>query len=212
MSYKMTMTQCLSDWRAVGDARPNCALSGKRISIGDQVMDVNRETMQRYGRFLSEQSHIKSLIGTPLIATIMGYIIDSNSSLMLSQFGEVTQTTRSGRITKKPLRLSDAKFIPGGSKAAVVDQYDRGYDRGRHYDNEKNYYDFQRDEDAVYNEGDIVNDEEVETYSSSEKEEEEWESEDSDEENSDSEWFSSGEEEEDDEDSEPEYDVFEDGR
>ena len=211
MSYKMTMTQCLSDWRAVGDARPNCAISGKRISIGDQVMDVNRETMQLYGRFLSEQSHIKSLVGTPMIANIMSYIIDSNSTLMLSEFGEVTQTTRSGRITKKPLRLSDAKFIPGGSKAVVVDQYDRGYDRGSHYDTEQYANDLKRDPDAVYNEGDIVDDdEEIERYSSSE-EEEEWESGESSDENSESEWCSSGEDEQDD-DSEPEYDVFEDGR
>ena len=156
-------------------AAHKCALSGKRICNGDQVMDVNRESMQRYGVFLSEQDHIKNLVGTPLIAHIMGYIIDSDSILMLSRFGEVTQTTRSGRITKKPLRLTDAKFIPGGSKAAIVDQYDRGYDRGSHYDNEKNYYDFARDEDDVYIEGDIVNDdEEVERYSSSEEEEKEW--------------------------------------
>ncbi len=206
MSYKITMTQWLSG------SIPTCALSGKRISISDKVMDVNRESMQRYGKFLSEQTHIKSLIGTPLIANIMSYIIDDKSALMLSRFGEVNQTTRSGRITKKPLRLSDAKFVPGGSKAAVVDQYDRGYDRGSHYDIEQYSNDLKRDNDAVYMQGDIVNDnEEVKTYSSSE-EEEEWESEDSDEENSDSEWFSSGEEEEDDEDSEPEYDVFEDGR
>jgi hypothetical protein len=211
MSYKMTMTQCLSDWRAVGDARPNCAISGKRISIGNQVMDVNRETMQLYGRFLSEQNHIKSLVGTPLIANIMSYLINSNSKLMLSQFGEVTQTTRSGRITKKPLRLSDAKFIPGGSKALVVDQYDRGYDRGSHYDTEQYANDFKRDPDGVYNEGDIVDDdEEIERYSSSE-DEEEWESGESSDENSESDWCSSGEDEEDD-GSEPEYDVFEDGR
>ena len=201
----MTMIQ----WLAVQD----CALSGKRINKGDQVMDVNRDSLQRYGKFLSEQNYIKNLVGTPLIAEIMSYIIDTDSKLMLSHFGQVTQTTRSGRITKKPLRLSDAKFIPGGSKAAIVDQYDRDYDSGYHYDNEKNYYDFARDEDAVYIKGDIVDDdEEVETYSSSEEEEGEWESEDSDEENSDSEWCSSDEEEEYDEDSESEYDVFEDGK
>ena len=150
MSYKITMTQWLSG------TIPTCALSGKRISISDKVMDVNRESMQRYGKFLSEQTHIKSLIGTPLIANIMSYIIDDKSTLMLSRFGEVNQTTRSGRITKKPLRLSDAKFVPGGSKAAVVDQYDRGYDRRNHYDIEQYSNDLKRDNDAVYMEGDIA--------------------------------------------------------
>ena len=189
-----------------------CAISGKRIDNGDQVMDVNRESLQRYGLFLSEQNNIKKLVGTPLVSEIMSYIIDTNCDFVLSLFGEVTQTTRSGRITKKPLRLTDAKFVPGGSNAVIVDQYDRGYDRGSHYDNEKNYYDFSRENDGVYNAGDIVDDdEEIVTYSSAE-EEAEWESGDSDDENSCSDWCSSDEEEEDCEDSEPEYDVFEDGK
>ena len=52
MSYKITMTQWLSG------TIPTCALSGKRISISDKVMDVNRESMQRYGKFLSEQTQV----------------------------------------------------------------------------------------------------------------------------------------------------------
>ena len=199
------------NWRINIDTH-HCAISGKRIYNGDQVMDVNRETMQRYGLFLSEQDYINILVGTPLISEIMSYIIDTKCDFVLSLFSEVTQTTRSGRITKKPLRLTDAKFVPGGSNAVIVDQYDRGYDRGSHYDNEKGYCDFSREKDSIYNAGDIVDDEEeIVTYSSAE-EEAEWESGDSDDENSSSEWCSSDEEEEDDDDSEPEYDVFEDGK
>ena len=191
----------------------HCAISGKRIDNGDQVMDVNKESLQRYGLFLSEQNNIKRLVGTPLISEIMSYIIDTNCDFVLSLFGEVTQKTRSGRITKKPLRLSDAKFVPGGSNAIIVDQYDRSYDRGKHYDNEKGYCDFSREKDGIYNNGDIVDDEEeLITYSSADEEEAEWVSDDSDDENSESDWYSSGEEEEDGEDSEPEYDVFEDGK
>ena len=191
----------------------HCAISGKRIDNGDQVMDVNKESLQRYGLFLSEQNNIKRLVGTPLISEIMSYIIDTNCDFVLSLFGEVTQTTRSGRITKKPLRLTDAKFVPGGSNAIIVDQYDRSYDRGEHYDNEKGYCDFSREKDSIYNNGDIVDDEEeLITYSSADEEEAEWVSDDSDDENSESDWYSSGEEEEDGEDSEPEYDVFEDGK
>ena len=191
----------------------HCAISGKRIDNGDQVMDVNKESLQRYGLFLSEQSNIKRLVGTPLISEIMSYIIDTNCDFVLSLFGEVTQTTRSGRITKKPLRLTDAKFVPGGSNAIIVDQYVRSYDRGEHYDNEKGYCDFSREKDGIYNNGDIVDDEEeIITYSSADEEEAEWISDDSDDENSESDWCSSGEEEEDGEDSEPEYDVFEDGK
>ena len=191
----------------------HCAISGKRIDNGDQVMDVNKESLQRYGLFLSEQNNIKRLVGTPLISEIMSYIIDTNCDFVLSLFGEVTQTTRSGRITKKPLRLTDAKFVPGGSNAVIVDQYDRSYDRGKHYDNEKGYCDFSREKDGIYNNGDIVDDEEeIITYSSADEEEAEWISDDSDDENSESDWCSSGEEEEDGEDSEPEYDVFEDGK
>ena len=200
------------NWRINFDTH-HCAISGKRIDNGDQVMDVNRETMQRYGLFLSEQDYINKLVGTPLISEIMSYIIDTNCDVVLSLFSEVTQTTRSGRITKKPLRLTDAKFVPGGSYAVIVDQYDRSYDWGRHYDNEKGYCDFSREKDSIYNAGDIVDDEEeLVTYSSAGEEEAEWESGDSDDENSSSDWCSSGEEEDYDEDSEPEYDVFEDGR
>ena len=94
-----------------------------------------------------------------------------------------------------------------------MDQYDRSYDRGKHYDNEKGYCDFSREKDSIYNAGDIVDDEEeLVTYSSAGEEEAEWESGDSDDENSVSDWYSSEEEDEDDGDSEPEYDVFEDGK
>jgi len=192
----------------------HCAISGKRIDNGDQVMDVNKESLQRYGLFLSEQNNIKRLVGTPLISEIMSYIIDTNRDFVLSQFCEVTQTTRSGRVTKKPLRLTDAKFVPGGSNAIMVDQYDRSYDRGKHYDNEKGYCDFSREKDSIYTTGDIVDDdEELVTYSSAGEEEAEWESDDSDDENSCCDWYSGDEEkEEEDDDSEPEYDVFEDGK
>ena len=147
------------NWRITINTH-HCAISGKRIDNGDQVMDVNKESLQRYGLFLSEQNNIKRLVGTPLISEIMSYTIDTNCGFVLSLFGEVTQTTRSGRITKKPLRLTDAKFVPGGSNAIIVDQYDRSYDRGKHYDNEKGYCDFSREKDSIYNNGDIVDDDE----------------------------------------------------
>jgi hypothetical protein len=204
------------NWRINIDTH-KCAISGNHIHNGDQVMDVNRESLQRYGLFLSEQHKIKNLVGTPLIGEIMSYIIDINCTLVLRQFCEVTQTTRIGRITKKPLRLSDAKFLPGsggGKSIGFVDQYDGGYDNGAHFDNEKGWCDFSREKDSIYNTGDIVDDEEeIITYSSAGEEEEEWESEDSEDENSCSDWCSSGEEDEkNDDDSEPEYDVFEDGK
>ena len=49
------------NWRINIDTH-HCAISGKRIYNGDQVMDVNRETMQRYGLFLSEQDYINKLV------------------------------------------------------------------------------------------------------------------------------------------------------
>ena len=189
-----------------------CALSGKYIRHGYTVMKFDDEAKQRYGLFLSEQKNMEKLVGTPLISKIMGYLIDVKAKLTISTFSDITHTTRIGRITKKPLRLSDAKFVPGGSHACQVDQCDRGYDRGQHYDKEKYSHDLRRDYDETYKAGDIVDDDVIE-YSSeqSDEEEAEWESGDSEEETSASEW-----EEEDDEDKELEsdgekYNVFEDG-
>ena len=41
--------------------------------------------------------------------------------------------TRSGRVVRAPVRLGNEKFI-GGSGFVGCDTYDRGYDRGNHYD------------------------------------------------------------------------------
>ncbi len=49
------------NWRINIDTH-HCAISGKRIYNGDQVMDVNRESLQRYGLFLSEQNNIKKAL------------------------------------------------------------------------------------------------------------------------------------------------------
>ena len=186
-----------------------CALSGKYIRHGYTVMKFDDEAKQRYGLFLSEQKNMEKLVGTPLISKIMGYLIDDKAKLAISTFGSITYTTRSGRITKKPLRLSDAKFVPGGSHAHQVDQYDRGYNRGEHYDIEKYSHDLKRDVDETYNTGDIIDDDEE--YSSVPlREEAEWEYSDS-EETSASEWEEDDNEEEELESDDEKYNVFEDG-
>ena len=187
-----------------------CALSGKYIRHGYTVMKFDDEAKQRYGLFLSEQKNMEKLVGTPLISKIMGYLIDDTAKLAISTFGSITYTTRSGRITKKPLRLSDAKFVPGGSHAHQVDQYDRGYNRGEHYDIEKYSHDLKRDVDETYNAGDIVDDDDVEYSSVPLREEAEWEYSDS-EETSASEWEEDDNEEEEIESDDEKYNVFEDG-
>ena len=194
-------------------AEYTCGISGKKIFTGDLVLDVTPEVFQRYGKFLSEQQGIRRLVGTPIIGTILDYLVDGKAVMALVKFADITQTTRSGRITKKPLRHSDQKFVPGGSNAGIVDQYDRGFDRGSFHDSEKWSHDLKRKNDEIYNNGDIVDDDEpIETYASSGEEEAEWQSDDDDdEENSSSDWTSSETEGEDDEGSEDDYDAYNDG-
>jgi len=188
----------------------NCGVSGKKIFNGDKVLDMKPEILQRYGKFLSEQQGIRRLIGTPIIGTILDYLVNGKAVVALVKFADINQTTRSGRITKKPLRHSDQKFVPGGSNAVIVDQYDRGFDRGSFHDSEKWSHDLKRKNDEIYNDGDIVDDDEpIETFDSSGEEEAEWQSDD--EENSDSDWISSEMEGEDDGGSEDDYDAYNDG-
>ena len=193
-------------------AEYTCGISGKKISTFDLVLDMNPEILQRYGKFLSEQPRISGLVGTPLISNIMSYLVDDEAPMALVLYADITQTTRSGRITKKPLRHSDQKFVSGGSNAGIVDQYDRGFDRGSFHDTEKWSHDLKRKNDEIYIDGDIVDDDEpIETFDSSGEEEAEWQSDDDDEENSSSDWSSSETEGDDDEGSEDDYDAYNDG-
>ena len=213
MSY-ILRTRAVTTW-------PRCPFSGTYPRIGDKVINITKDMLIEYARFLSEQKAISRLRGTPLIAAILGYIVstDDISSLALAKFVSIQTTTRTGRITKKPLRLGDEQFIPGGSHANEIDQYDRGYDRGQHCDTETGSWGvlgFVRPEDTIYEEGDIVDDDEpLETYEGSEGEEAEWisdDDDDDDDEESDNEWGSSGSDDDDGaSDDDCKYNAYSDG-
>ena len=72
--------------------------------------------------------------------------------------------TRSGRTIYAPMRLADETFVTG-SGVGGCDQYDRGYDRGCHWDNEL--------EDKSDIKGFVVEDDDVSEESSTESSEEE---------------------------------------
>ena len=76
---------------------------------------------------------------------------------------KIMKSTRSGRKCRVPLRLRDANFVKGAGEAGC-DQYDRGFDRGCHYDPEK----WSLDREFTYskNSGFIVSDNEEEDYES----------------------------------------------
>ena len=81
--------------------------------------------------------------------------------------------TRSGRVVRAPVRLGNEKFI-GGSGFVGCDTYDRGYDRGIHYD-----VDTKASLSAMHMlTGFVVSDNELVEPMELPSDEEEWESED----------------------------------
>tara|TARA_B100000513_G_scaffold180150_1_gene98488 strand:- start:187 stop:735 length:549 start_codon:yes stop_codon:yes gene_type:complete len=112
-------------------------------------------------------------------------ILDTSERFCHAACIKIMKTTRSGRKSRVPMRLRDANFVKGAGEWGC-DQYDRGFDRGVHYDPEKWSLDYQ----FAYskNSGFVVSDDEEEEDSESEPSycEECW-SEDDDETDEDSE-------------------------
>ena len=88
--------------------------------------------------------------------------------------------SKSGRIIKNPIRLSEESFVKGSGENNC-DQYDRGYDDGSFYDIEKE--DCSDLNNFIVSDDEIISDDDASVYASaSEESEEEWDESDSDEE------------------------------
>ena len=69
-------------------------------------------------------------------------ILDTSNRFCHAACIKIMKSTRSGRKSRVPMRLRDANFVKGAGEAGC-DQYDRGFDRGQHYDPEKWSLDYQ---------------------------------------------------------------------
>ena len=109
-------------------ARRPCACHEckERIEVGDRITKITPSDTARIAVNGILPAEIEQLI-----AHIHG---NNTSKTYHADCAAVNESkTRRGRVVRAPVRLGNEKFI-GGSGFVGCDTYDRGYDRGIHYD------------------------------------------------------------------------------
>ena len=97
----------------------SCSCCDSHISVGDRITTVQSVNLVD----LASESKLPEVL-TELIASVY----NQQAKIYRAECARMNETkTKSGRISKKPVRLTDEKFIPG-SGIVGCDQYDRGFD------------------------------------------------------------------------------------
>lgn len=160
-----------------------CHECKERIDVGERITKIAPSDIARIavnGNLPDEIEH--------LIIHIHG---NKTSKTYHADCAAVNESkTRSGRVVRAPVRLGNEKFI-GGSGFVGCDTYDRGYDRGIHYDvhTKASLAAMHRLAGFV-----VSDDEPVEPIEMVESEEDAWESGDDTEEDEDEEMYESDDE------------------
>lgn len=97
----------------------SCSCCDSHIAVGDRITTVQTTNLID----LATGSKLPEVL-TELIATVC----NQQAKIYHAECTGMNETkTKSGRVSKKPVRLSDEKFI-GGSGFAGCDHYDWGFD------------------------------------------------------------------------------------
>ena len=102
----------------------SCSCCDSHISVGDRITTVQSVNLVD----LASESKLPEVL-----AELIASVYNQQSKIYHAECAGMNETkTKSGRVSKKPVRLTDEKFI-GGSGFVGCDHYDRGFDGKLHY-------------------------------------------------------------------------------
>lgn len=130
MSIPIKINSGLTSNTKDSTARKNtyCATCNEHIKVGERITTVNPQNAVAIAC---------GILPYEVEKMVVNHVKDEISTIHHSKCAQTSGAfkTKSGRVSRKPINISDETFI-GGSGFSGCDTYDRGYNRGNFYDDE----------------------------------------------------------------------------
>lgn len=106
----------------------HCATCDEHIGVGERITTVKPQ---------NSVAIACGILPYEVEKMVVSHVKDEISTIHHSKCAQTNGAfkTKSGRVSQKPININDETYI-GGSGFSGCDTYDRGYDRGKFYDDE----------------------------------------------------------------------------